>query len=200
MPPAAARHGHALDLRTAFALARDEVHAHSAPPLPSLAVRRKRGEAQLLPEPLTQIVLPPPPVPVAPPAAPQPPPPEPVIAWGALLPEGVGVVRPPPPQPVQPPPSPPPGTWSSPGLNVLTASNAKCSTIESSADFCGVGMVYNSASAHSECATATCSKDKPGDVAACCTSSAPYTLYASSRRDDGGDGGGGGGGGDGGGG
>ena len=69
MPPAAARHGHALDLRTAFALARDEVHAHSAPPLPSLAVRRKRGEAQLLPEPLTQIVLPPPPVPVAPPAS-----------------------------------------------------------------------------------------------------------------------------------
>ena len=33
---------------------------------------------------------------------------------------------------------------------MLTASNAKCSTIESSADFCGVGMVYNSASAHSE--------------------------------------------------
>ena len=171
MPPAAALHGHTFDLRTAFALARDEAYAHSAPPLPSLGAR---GDAQLRAEPVAKIVRPPPPVPVAPPAAPQPPPPEPIIAWGALLPEGVGVVRPPPPQPVQPPPSPPPGPWSAPGLNMLTGSKAKCSTVPDLIDkgtfSCGTGKAYDVAKKDEACTAGTCAA--PADVSKCCSDQA----------------------------
>ena len=44
--------------------------------------------------------------------------------------------------------------------------NLKCATI--SANFCGVGKVYDSTKADVDCAAATCSKETTSDVNACC--------------------------------
>ena len=171
MPPAAARHGHALDLRTAFAL-RVMRHAHRRRRYPPLAVRRKRRQ-QLLPEPLSPNV-PPPPVP-APPAAPQPPPPEPVIAWALSYPRAwalCGRRRSPP----QPPPSD--------ARHVELARPERADGLERQVlhhrvlrGLRGVGMA-TTAPAPTPKAPRPPART-PGDVAACCTSSAPYTLYAS---------------------
>jgi hypothetical protein len=50
----------------------------------------------------------------------------------------------------------------------LLSPRAKCSTIADDGGFCGDGKEYNSASAASECASAPCSNENTGDVAACC--------------------------------